>query len=114
MIVQCATFSKSLNPPNINKSVSDIRIRIRFPFQRRFWIFVSGCKLTILPYIQLANQIVIISAVHQRWARIRTGSDCNLLKIGGSGLDRTEKYFVVSMREHIKILAEIQFYRFAK
>jgi len=33
MIVQCATFSKSLNPRNINKSVSDIRIR--FPFQSR-------------------------------------------------------------------------------
>jgi len=38
MIVQCATFSKSLNPRNINKSVSDIR----FPFQSRFWISVSG------------------------------------------------------------------------
>jgi len=60
MIVQCATFSKSLNPRNINKSVSDIRIR--FPFQSRFWISVSGCKLTILPDIQLANRIVIISA----------------------------------------------------
>jgi len=27
MIVPCATFSKSLNPRNIDKSVSDIRIR---------------------------------------------------------------------------------------
>ena len=62
MIVQCATFSKSLNPRNINKSVSDIRIRIRFPFQSRFRISVSGCKLTILPDIQPANRIVIISA----------------------------------------------------
>ena len=61
MIVQCATFSKSLNPRNVNKSVSDIRIRIRFPFQSRFWISVSGCKLTILPDIQPANRIVIIS-----------------------------------------------------
>jgi len=59
MIVQCATFSKSLNPRNINKSVSDIRIR--FPFQSRFWISVSGWKLTILPDIQPANWIVIIS-----------------------------------------------------
>jgi len=42
VIVQCATFYKSLNPRNINKSVSDIRIRIRFPFQSRFWISVSG------------------------------------------------------------------------
>jgi len=59
MAVQCATFSKSLNPRNINQSVSDIRIRIRF--QSRLWISVSDCKLTILPDIQPANQIVIIS-----------------------------------------------------
>jgi len=62
MIVQCATFSKSLNPQNINKSVSDIWIPIRFPFQSRFWISVSGCKLTILPDIQPSNRIVIICA----------------------------------------------------
>jgi len=60
-IVHCATFSKSLNPRNISKSVPDIRIRIRFPFESSFWIFVSGCKLTILPDIQPANRIVIIS-----------------------------------------------------
>jgi len=59
MIVQCATFSKSLNPRNINRSVSDIRIR--FPFQSRFWISISGCKLTILSDIQTANRIVIVS-----------------------------------------------------
>ena len=59
MIVQCATFSKSLNPRNIDKSVSDIRIR--FPFESSFWISLSGCKLTILPDIQPANRIVIIS-----------------------------------------------------
>jgi len=56
MIVQCATFSKSLNPRNIDKTVSDIRIR--FPFESSFWISVSGCKLTILLD---ANRIVIIS-----------------------------------------------------
>jgi len=63
MIVQseCATFSKSLNPRNIDKSVSDIGIRIRFQFESSFWISLSGCKLTILPYIQPANRIVIIS-----------------------------------------------------
>jgi len=61
MIVQCATFSKSLNPRNIDKSVSDIRLRIWFPFESSFWISVSGCKLTILPDIQPANRIVIIS-----------------------------------------------------
>jgi len=62
--VQCATFSESLNPRNIDKSVSDIRIRIRFPFESSFWISWSGCKLTILPDIQPANLIVIISAAH--------------------------------------------------
>jgi len=61
MILQCATFSKSLNPWNINKSVADIRIR--FPFQSRFWISVSGCTLTILPDIQPANWIVVISGL---------------------------------------------------
>jgi len=59
--MQCATFSKCLNPRNIDKSVSDIRIR--FPFEISFWISVSGCKLTILPDIQPANRIVIISDV---------------------------------------------------
>ena len=61
MIVQYATFSKNLNPRNIEKSVSDIRIHMRFPFDSRFWISVSGCKLTILRDIQPANRIVIIS-----------------------------------------------------
>jgi len=61
MIVQCATFSKSLNPRNIDKNVSDIRIRIRFPFESSLWISVSSCELTILPDIQPANRIVIIS-----------------------------------------------------
>jgi len=65
-VVQCATFSKSLNHQNIEKSVSDIRIRIRFLFEGSFWISVSGCKLTILPDIQPANRIVIISA--RQWA----------------------------------------------
>ena len=64
MIVQCATFCKSLNPRNIDKSVLDIRIRIRFPFESSFWISVSGSKLTILPDIQPANWIVIISGAH--------------------------------------------------
>ena len=58
MIVQCATFSKSLNPRNIDKSVSDILIRVRFPFESSFWISESGCKLTILPDIQAATRIV--------------------------------------------------------
>jgi len=64
MIVQCATFSKCLNPRNIDKTVSDIRIRIRFPFESSFWISVSGWKLTILPDIQPANGIVIISGLY--------------------------------------------------
>jgi len=64
MIVQCAAFSKSLNPRNIDKTVSDIQIRIRFPFESSFWISVSGCKLTILPDIHPANRIVIISVFY--------------------------------------------------
>ena len=64
MIVLCSTFSKSLNPRNIDKSVSDIWIRIRFPFESSFWISLSGCKLTILPDIQPANRIVIISDIY--------------------------------------------------
>jgi len=63
MIAQCATFFKSLNPRHIDKSLSDIRIRIRFPFESSFWISVSGCKLTILLGIQPLNRIVIISDV---------------------------------------------------
>jgi len=62
MIVQCATFSKSLNPRIIDKSVSDIRIR--FQFESSFWTSGSGRKFTILPDIQPANRIVIISAVY--------------------------------------------------
>ena len=63
MIVQYATFSKSLNHRNIDKTVSDIRIRIRFPFESSLWISVSGGKLIILPDIQPENHIVIISVV---------------------------------------------------
>jgi len=36
MIVQCATFSKSPNPRNIDTNILDIRIRIRFPFESSF------------------------------------------------------------------------------
>ena len=57
-------ISKSLNPKNIDKSVSDIRVRIWFAFESSFWISVSGCKLTILPDIQPANRIVIISGAN--------------------------------------------------
>jgi len=64
MIVRCTTFSKSQNPRNIDKSVSDIRLLIRFPFESSFWISVSGCKLAILPDIQPANRIVIISVTY--------------------------------------------------
>jgi len=56
---ECAPFSKSLNPRNIDKSVSVIRIR--FPFESSLWISLSGCKLTILSDIQPANRIMIIS-----------------------------------------------------
>jgi len=69
MIVQNSTFSKSLNPRNIDKSVSDIRIRIWFPFDSSFWISVSGCKLTILPDIHPGNRIVIISVAYMIHSR---------------------------------------------
>jgi len=62
--MQCATFSKSLDPRNIEKSVSDILIHIRFPFEISFWISVSGCKVNNLPEIQPENRIVIISSVY--------------------------------------------------
>ena len=45
MIVQCATFTKSLNPQNIDKSVFDILICIRFPFKTSFLVSVSSCQL---------------------------------------------------------------------
>ena len=64
MIVQYEIFANSPNPRNIDKSVSDIRIRIRFPFESSFWISLSCCKLTILPDIQPANRIVIVSFPH--------------------------------------------------
>jgi len=70
MIVQCATFSKSLNPRNIDKRVLDDRIRIRFPFESSFWIFVSGSKLTILQDIQPGNRVVIISAMHEKFLKV--------------------------------------------
>jgi len=57
LLNECAIFSKGLNPRNIEKSVSDIRI----PFESSFWISVSGCKHAILPDIQPTNGIVIIS-----------------------------------------------------
>jgi len=38
------------------KIVSDILIRIQYPFESSFWISVSGCKFTILPDIQPANR----------------------------------------------------------
>ena len=56
----CNFFQKSKSS-NIDKSVLDNRIRIRFPFEISFWISLSGWKLTILPDIQPANWIVIIS-----------------------------------------------------
>ena len=80
MTVQCATLSKSLNPRNIDKSVSDIRIRIRFPFESSFWISLSGFKLTILPDIQPTNRIVIISDCHI----LRSRSSPDFLKLSPS------------------------------
>jgi len=58
---------KSLNPRNIEKSVSDIRIRVRFSFESSFCISGSGLEFTILPDIQPANRIVIISERNPFW-----------------------------------------------
>jgi len=60
MIVQRATFSKSLNLRNIDKNVSDIR----FPFESGFWISVSGCKLTILADIQPDSDHLVHIILH--------------------------------------------------
>jgi len=76
-------FSKSLNPKNIDKSVSDIRFRIRFPLETSFWISVSGCKLTILPDIQPANRIVIISAARYLVAEMSSVSSV-FIRVGRS------------------------------
>ena len=67
MILECATFSKTLNPRNIHKSISDIQIRIRFPLESSVCISLSGCKLIILPDIQPENRIVIISGNQVGW-----------------------------------------------
>jgi len=74
-------FSKSLNPRNIDKSFSDIQIRIRFTFEGSFWTPVSGCKLTILPDIQPANRIVIISdlVAWLVWAKSPDEETCPLV-----------------------------------
>jgi len=58
-------FLQKSDPRNIDKSVSDIRIRIRFRFEISFWISLSGCKLTMLPDIQPVNRIVIISVSYR-------------------------------------------------
>ena len=95
MIVQCATFSKTLNHRNIEKSVSDIRIRIRFLFEGSFLISVSGCKLTILPDIQPANRIVILSGVNCQLDRSQPESeeesDSQIKKLTGSGSEIWEQ-----------------------
>ena len=64
MITEYTTFSENLNPRNIDKSISDIRIHIRFSFESSVWISVSGYKLAILPDIQSASRIMIISGVY--------------------------------------------------
>jgi len=65
MSVQFATFCKSVNSRNTEKSVSDILNW--FPHEISFCIFVTGCKLTIMLDIQPANLRVINSAVYERF-----------------------------------------------
>jgi len=81
-------------PRNIEKSVSDILICIRLPFLSSLWISVSGCKLAIIPDIQPANQIAIISGA-ARSARLcgeawnaagNTANDLNDISLLQSGI----------------------------
>jgi len=71
-------------------------------------IFKSFQSVSPLVCVSLSSQAeealfaaltITFLIMHQRWARIRTGSDwirtAIFFKIGGSGLDRTEKIFVV-------------------
>jgi len=92
IIVQCATFFRSLNPRNIDKSISDIRIRIRFLFESSFWTSVSGCKLTILPDSDhlwwgprcKSLTMAVKTRSQQRWADchiLRSRSTSNYLKL---------------------------------
>ena len=51
------------------------------------------------------------------FGRIGTGSDCSFFKFGVSGLDRTDKFFVILMWLHLnisKILIVIRFHRLVK
>jgi len=91
--VQCATFSRSLNPRNIDKSVSDIRIQ--FPFENSFWISVFGCKFTILPDIQPANRLVIISARWQ-WKTTRSLGESKITRSSEKSLGVAPVYGLVA------------------
>jgi len=64
-------------------------------------------------------------STHQVWIRTtvsfggnRTGSDCNFLDDGGSGLDRTDKIFVIGCNVIIVSMSQIsvviRLYRFDK
>ena len=96
--------------------------------QKFIWEHHIWCHVKISEVATLVSMIP--NFWWQRWARIRTasnwirteanfggmrtGSDCNFLKIGGSGLGRTEKIFGVLMWLFWKIFVVIRFHRFAK
>ena len=61
-------------PPTLNPP---LLIRIRIPVEGSLWISVSGCELTILPDIQLANRIVTISGCQLSTAVSVTNSSYN-------------------------------------
>jgi len=82
----CNFFKKCLNPWNIDKSVSDIRIR--FPSEISFWIGGSSFKLTIqqrwadivflTPDPYLKKFLHIQSLSENFWNLLSSVSDCNI------------------------------------
>jgi len=89
-------FFKRLNPRNIDKSVSDIRIRIRLQFESSFWISLSACNLTILPDIQPANRIVIISGTFQ----LKVNQCCLFFKLVPFNCIKQVNYIKNNFRSH--------------
>jgi len=62
------------------------------------------CNTTSQEVLKFQYNLDVSKVRLQRWARIRTaanfggfrtGSDCNFFEVGGSGLDRIEKRFVI-------------------
>ena len=61
---EMGNFFQECEPSNMEKSVSDILLRIRFPFESSFWISVSGWNSLSFLDIQPGNRIEIISVAY--------------------------------------------------